>query len=260
MQGRGVRLDWAALNAESPKRSGSWPRRGWRVQDKAARTKDVLTRIPGGLFVMTSSFEGKRGGVIVKSVMPVAEEPLLLAVAAWKGHGLEPIIRDSHYFGVSMIDPNDRVLVRRFSGHLSEHGDQFDSVATERIVSTSPILSRSIIAIDCEVVRHFDIEADHELYIGLVLGAKVCTPEHPLAAHNPARQVSNFKSSSALRRAAERRAARAMEPEGAAPREAGNGELREHAEESAREAAGESLREAPREPRRPKAEKARDRA
>jgi len=226
------------------------------VQDKAARTKDVLTRIPGGLFVMTSSFEGKRGGVIVKSVMPVAEEPLLLAVAAWKGHGLEPIIRDSHFFGVSMIDPSDRVLVRRFSGHLSEHGDQFDSVATERIVSTSPILSRAIIAIDCEVVRHFDIEADHELYIGLVLGAKVCAPEHPLAAHNPARQIMNFKSSSALRRAAERRAAGAMEPEGPSPREAGNGGLREHAEEAVREPS----REPPREPRRPKPEKARDRA
>lgn len=256
MHGRGVRLDWTALNAESPTRSGSWPRRGWRVQDKAARTKDVLTRIPGGLFVMTSSFEGKRGGVIVKSVMPVAEEPLLLAVAAWKGHGLEPIIRDSHFFGVSMIDPSDRVLVRRFSGHLSEHGDQFDSVATERIVSTSPILSRSIIAIDCEVVRHFDIEADHELYIGLVLGAKVCTPEHPLAAHNPARQILNFKSSSALRRAAERRAAGAKEPDGLSPREAGNGELREHSEETAREPS----REPPRESRRPKPEKARDRA
>lgn len=244
------------MNADPQTRSGVSRGEAGGVQDKVARTKDVLTRIPGGLFVMTSSFEGKRGGVIVKSVMPVAEEPLLLAVAAWKGHGLEPIIRDSHFFGVSMIDPSDRVLVRRFSGHLSEHGDQFDSVPTERIVSTSPVLSRSIIAIDCEVVRHFDIEADHELYIGLVLGAKVCTPEHPLAAHNPARQVLNFKPTSALRRAAERHAASAMEAANDSAREAGNGERREHAEDAARE----SGRETPREPRRPKPEKARDRA
>ncbi|MCC6228389.1 MAG: flavin reductase [Phycisphaerales bacterium] len=226
------------------------------MQDKVARTKDVLTRIPGGLFVMTSSYEGKRGGVIVKSVMPVAEEPLLLAVAAWKGHGLEPIIRDSHYFGVSMIDPTDRVLVRRFSGHLSEHGDQFDSVATERIVSTSPILSRSIIAIDCEVVRHFDIEADHELYIGLVLGAKVCSPEHPMAALNPARQIVNFKSTSSMRRAAERHAARAMESACDSPHDTGNGESQHHTQGGTQERA----REASRDPRRPKPEKARDRA
>lgn len=174
------------------------------MDEKNARTRDVLTRIPGGLFVMTSSFEGKRGGVIVKSVMPVAEEPMLLAVAAWKGHGLEPIVRDSHHFAVSMIDPEDRVLIRRFTGHLSEHSEQFDSVATERLVSTSPVLSRSIIAIDCEVVRHFDIEADHELYIGLVLGAKVCTPDHPLASHNLARQAVNWKPGAQSRRTAAR--------------------------------------------------------
>lgn len=256
MRGRGIWLDCESVNADPQTRSGVGRGEAGGVQDKVARTKDVLTRIPGGLFVMTSSFEGKRGGVIVKSVMPVAEEPLLLAVAAWKGHGLEPIIRDSHFFGVSMIDPTDRVLVRRFSGHLSEHGDQFDSVPTERIVSTSPILSRSIIAIDCEVVRHFDIEADHELYIGLVLGAKVFTPEHPLAAHNPARQVLNFKSTNALRRVAERHAAGAMESPTDSAREAGNGERREHTEDTAREGA----RETPREPRRPKPEKARDRA
>ncbi|MBL8760515.1 MAG: flavin reductase [Phycisphaerae bacterium] len=226
------------------------------MQDKIARTKDVLTRLPGGLFVMTSSFEGKRGGVIVKSVMPVAEEPLLLAVAAWKGHGLEPIVRDSHHFAVSMVDPGERTLIRRFTGHLSEHGDQFDSVPTERLVSTSPILSRSVLAIDCEVVRHFDIEADHELYVGLVLGAKVCSPEHPLAAHNPARQIVNFKPTLQSRRAAARHAGGAPEPAGVPPRESDNGAVRQHAEDSPPQGARESSRES----RRPKPEKARDRA
>lgn len=252
MRRRGIWLDWKAVNAEPQTRSGVGRGEAGGVQDKVARTKDVLTRIPGGLFVMTSSFEGKRGGVIVKSVMPVAEEPLLVAVAAWKGHGLEPIIRDSHFFGVSMIDPTDRVLVRRFSGHLSEHGDQFDSVPTERIVSTSPILSRSIMAIDCEVVRHFDIEADHELYVGLVLGAKVCMPEHPLATHNPARQVLNFRSTNAMRRAADKQLPVADSPHN----KAGNGELHEHPEDAARGTAREPSRES----RRPKPEKARDRA
>ncbi len=218
------------------------------MQDKFARTRDVLTRIPGGLFVMTSSFEGKRGGVIVKSVMPVAEEPQLLAVATWKGHGLEPIIRDSHSFAVSMIDPNDRVLVRRFSGHLSEHGDQFDSIPTERLVSTSPILSRAIIAIDCEVVRHFDIEADHELYIGLVLGAKICSPEHPLAAHSAARQVANFKRTAPSRRPS-RLAGDLNDPSRDAPRDTAAGDPPSAVSAESNPPS-----------RRPRAERARDRA
>jgi flavin reductase (DIM6/NTAB) family NADH-FMN oxidoreductase RutF len=221
------------------------------VQDKIARTRDVLTRIPGGLFVMTSSFEGKRGGVIVKSVMPVAEEPQLLAVATWKGHGLEPIIRDSHHFAVSMIDPNDRVLIRRFSGHLSEHGDQFDSIPTERLVSTSPILSRAIIAIDCEVVRHFDIEADHELYIGVTLGAKICSPEHPLAAPTAARQVANFKRTTPTRRSS-RLAVDSNDPGRNVPRGA--------ADDDAGDPPSAISAESNPPPRRPRTERARDRA
>jgi len=142
------------------------------VQD--ART--AMGLIPSGMWVMSSAFEGKRAGVIVKSVSACADEPLLLAVAAWKGHGIEPIIRDSHHFAVSLIDPDDRLLVRKFSGHLSENPDQFDTVSTERLISGAPLLTRSRVAFDCEVVRHFDMEADHELYIGLVLGARVGPP------------------------------------------------------------------------------------
>jgi len=128
--------------------------------------------IPCGMWVMASAFEGKRAGVIVKSVSPCADEPLLLAVAAWKGHGIEPIIRDSHHFAVSLIEPEDRLLIKKFSGNLGDQPDQFDTIATERLVSGAPVLARSRLGFDCEVIRHFDMEADHELYIGLVLGSR----------------------------------------------------------------------------------------
>ncbi len=134
--------------------------------------REAMGLIPCGMWVMSSAFEGRRAGVIVKSVSPCANEPLLLAVAAWKGHGIEPIIRDSHHFAVSLIEPEDRLLVRKFSGHLADNPDQFDTVATERLVSGAPLLARSRLGFDCEVIRHFDMEADHELYIGLVLGAR----------------------------------------------------------------------------------------
>lgn len=133
----------------------------------------ALALIPGGRWVMTAHLEGKRGGVLVRSVSVCAEEPPLIAVAAWKGHGIEPMIRDSRHFCVCLIDPEDRLLARKFTGHLSDHADQFDSLPTQRLVSGSPALKRSHLAIDCEVVRHIDVEADHELYVGLVLATMV---------------------------------------------------------------------------------------
>jgi cob(II)yrinic acid a,c-diamide reductase len=150
------------------------------------------------MWVMTSAFEGRRAGVMVKSVCACADEPLLLAVAAWKGHGIEPMVRDSHHFGVSLIDPEDRLLLRRFTGHLTEHPDQFDTVATERLVSGSPLLKRARVAFDCEVVRHFDMEADHELYVGLVIGSRMAEAagghgHHSNGAHGPGGTNGNGK-------------------------------------------------------------------
>ncbi len=133
----------------------------------------ALALIPGGKWVMTTQLDGKRGGVLVRSVSACADEPPLIAVSAWKGHGIEPMIRDSRHFCVCLIDPEDRLLARKFTGHLADHADQFDSLPTQRLVSGSPALKRCHLAIDCEVVRHIDVEADHELYVGLVLATLV---------------------------------------------------------------------------------------
>lgn len=133
----------------------------------------ALALIPGAKWVMTAQLDGKRGGVLVRSVSACADEPPLIAVAAWKGHGIEPIIRDSRHFCVCLIDPEDRLMARKFTGHLSDHADQFDSLPTQRLVSGAPALKRCRLAVDCEVVRHIDVEADHELYVGLVLATLV---------------------------------------------------------------------------------------
>lgn len=140
----------------------------------------ALCLLPSGLYVMTSAFEGKRAGVLVKSVQACADEPLLISVAARKGHWIEPMIRDSHCFAICRIDPNDKLVVRKFMGPPlpGDHGDPFDAVATETLSSGAPIIKRSILALDCEVVRHFDLEADHEIYVGQVLAGKVYAPAH----------------------------------------------------------------------------------
>ena len=52
-----------------------------------------------------------------------------------------------------------------------ESGDPFDCLPLDRLVTGAPIVRRAAAAFDCEVVRHLDMEADHELYIGHVLAS-----------------------------------------------------------------------------------------
>lgn len=140
----------------------------------------VAEFVPTGTFVVTASHDGKRAGVLARSVAPCASEPLLIMLAMRKGHSIAPLIRDSHHFGVCRIDPTDRLLMRKFCDSDSgpdladdNAGDPFDSVAVESIRSGSPILRRCLFAMDCEIVRHFDLEADHEIYVAQVLAAKI---------------------------------------------------------------------------------------
>jgi len=67
-------------------------------------------------------------------------------------------------------------LRRRFQYRPSaeEQHDPFDAVAVLSLETGSPILRASALAFDCEVVRHVDMDADHELYVGRVVAARVC--------------------------------------------------------------------------------------
>jgi flavin reductase (DIM6/NTAB) family NADH-FMN oxidoreductase RutF len=138
-------------------------------------TLQALNSLPSGTFLLTAKFDDRRSGMLVHWVQPCAEEPALVAVAARKGHSIEPLIRDSRSFAICRIDMGDRLLFRKFASHQppDEEGDPFDSIEVESLVTGSPVLSRATAVLDCVVVRHFDLEADHELFVGQVLAGWV---------------------------------------------------------------------------------------
>lgn len=135
----------------------------------------AVDQLAVGSFIMTAAHESKRAGVLVTSIQKCAEQPLLVCVSSRKGHAIEPLIRDSHRFAICRIDCADRLTVHRFEhSRTPDDGfDPFDSLEVDHLLSHAPILKRSPLALDCEVFRHFDLEADHELYIGIVLAARM---------------------------------------------------------------------------------------
>jgi len=140
--------------------------------------EQALDRIPSARFVLTSAFEDSRSGTLVKWIQRAALDPPMLSVAAHKGHSIEPLIRDSHAFGVCLIDPADRFVLRTFvsCGPPDNEVDPFDSLPVVTMVTGSPLIVRSIAVFDCRVVRHLDLEADHELYIGQVVAGRTFAP------------------------------------------------------------------------------------
>jgi len=140
-----------------------------------AELKRALAHLPTTTYVLTSAYDGERAGVLVEWVAPAASEPLLVSVSVLKGHSIEPLIRDSHAFALCRVDPEDRLIAKKFGVRCApdERGDPFDSMHVRTLATGSPVIDRSAVVLDCEVVRHFDLEADHELYIGQVVAARV---------------------------------------------------------------------------------------
>ncbi len=140
----------------------------------------LLSNFCRGSYILTAAHDNKRSGQLVHWVQPCADTPPLVCVAARKGHTIEPLIRDSHAFAVCRVDPEDKLVMRKFASQRppDASGDPFDSIDVERVVTGAPVLKRCVVAVDCTVVRHFDLEADHELYIGLVVGGWTPNAKH----------------------------------------------------------------------------------
>jgi flavin reductase (DIM6/NTAB) family NADH-FMN oxidoreductase RutF len=157
---------------------------------QVADAREALLRLPQPVYLMSAQFDGKRAGLFVRSLQVVADEPLLLAVAVRKGHPIDPIIRDAHAFAVGVVDPADRLLARKFgaealgpaleeSPQAAAHPDPFDCLPIETLVTGAPVVRRCVVAFDCVVVRHLDLEADHELFVGQVYAGRIYSEPRP---------------------------------------------------------------------------------
>ena len=174
-----------AARRDRPERERDRDRMRQVNRDAIPDINRALAQLPTATFVMTAAHENKRNGMIVTRVMKAADEPACVCVAVPSGQRLATLIRDSHAFGLCMIDPTSRLMHKKFGAE--ETADPFDMLEFRTLVTGSPLLSRSLISLDCEVLRHLDLEADHEIYVGQVLSAVVRG-----TTVNPADVLSSF--------------------------------------------------------------------
>lgn len=136
---------------------------------------EACDRLPVGLYLLSAHHDGDRAGTLAMGVHQCANDPVLLCVPVRRGHRIGPLIRDSRVFAVSSVPPDDRGLRRRFDAHppAEEHYDPFDAIPVVTLETGAPIPRASALAFDCKVVRHVDLDADHELYVGRVVSARI---------------------------------------------------------------------------------------
>lgn len=146
------------------------------VQSGAPEWAAALGQIPSALYAITAAYDGERTGHLVSWVQQCGFDPPLVAVASPRGRPIAPLIRDSHAFALCQIDPSDRFLLRTLQRAEEHPKGALDPIECETLKTGSPCITRAIMALDCEMSRHFDLDSDHELYIGMVLAGKIYDP------------------------------------------------------------------------------------
>ena len=149
------------------------------INDEDQRVLDAaMVCVPRGLYLMTAAYEGARSGLVVHSVQLCGEDPLMLCVAAEKGHAIDPLIRDARMFALGVMDADDTFLRRRFAMRVdgdtgpSVHvhaSDPFDAIEHTTLESGAPMPARCGTWFDCELSRRIDLDNEVELFVGRVL-------------------------------------------------------------------------------------------
>ena len=130
-----------------------------------------LGLLPQTLFIMTAAHEHRTRSLLVSWVQQVSFEPPMVVVSLRKGREIVPLIHDSHAFALNQIAHDDRLLLRKYNGDAPVGDDPVTMLETCRKTTGSPILCRAVTYMDCELVRHIDIDGDHDLYVGMIRDA-----------------------------------------------------------------------------------------
>jgi flavin reductase (DIM6/NTAB) family NADH-FMN oxidoreductase RutF len=137
-------------------------------QQNGSAIHDAVQQIPRGLFVLTTAFGGVRSGVLTRWVQPCSLDPLLVMVAIVQGLPVEPLIRDSRSFALCQISAGDALLERLFTGTPARGDDPFFALPCHPAPSGSPVIDRALSYLDCEVIRHVDLDTGYRLFVGHV--------------------------------------------------------------------------------------------
>lgn len=134
---------------------------------------EALGRIPSGLFVLTARHEDRRAGMLAAWVQQCCFEPPMVSVAVAKGRPIMPLLSESRQFALCQIPSDERLLSRKFSKMTDLAEDPFLGCELVADTVTDLPVPRSCLAyLECEVSCHMDVDGDHDLFVGLVVGGR----------------------------------------------------------------------------------------
>ena len=131
----------------------------------------VLWKMPSGLYVLGSTDTGeRRNGMTINWVTQVSFDPKWIGVSIEQTAVTHELIEAGGCFGLSLIDLEDRAIVRKFTKPVEVDltAKTLNGIPYVEKVTGAPILSQAVAYVDCAVRETVSV-GDHTLFIGEVM-------------------------------------------------------------------------------------------
>lgn len=130
---------------------------------------DGLSFITYGLYVVTSSWNGKDNGMIVNTVFQVTADPARIAISVNKESLSHELITQGRRFAaLPLAQGADLPFIGRFGFRTGRNFDKFAGLDVQRGSLGLPIIRQHILsALEVEVEQTVDV-GTHTLFIGTV--------------------------------------------------------------------------------------------
>ena len=138
----------------------------------------VMWAMPSGLFVIGSRTGERFNGMTANWVSQVSSNPKLVAVSVEQEALTHELIETGRVFAVSIIDRDDRAIVRKFTKPVEVDVERqtLNGFPFLQKTTGAPILAQAVAWLDCEV-RHEVALGTHTLFVGEVIDAAFAKDE-----------------------------------------------------------------------------------
>ena len=92
---------------------------------------DFLKRITGGLFLLTTEFNGIKNGCIINNCMEVSTNPSCISISVMKNSYTNELIEKSKKFAISILNKDvSSEMVKKFELFSGRKNDKFQNIST----------------------------------------------------------------------------------------------------------------------------------
>ncbi|HXH98192.1 MAG TPA: flavin reductase family protein [Gaiellaceae bacterium] len=137
---------------------------------------EAMSRLAGGVAVVTCSRDGRPWGTTVTAVASVSADPPTVLVSLGSTASSADAIAATGRFGISILEQSQQMVARYCS---LPGAPKFLEPFTREARSESPMVSRALAHLDCEVVEQLEV-ADHTVFFGRVRDARSARSGSPL--------------------------------------------------------------------------------